>query len=389
MAAKMAYRLITSLFFFFFFFFTFTFTTLSHTSEARHFPQNPTKAVVVGTVYCDTCFNNRFSKPTHFISGASVVVECKDGRFRREVKTNQLGEFSVELPFTVNREVKKIKRCSVKLLTSSDPYCAVASTATSSSLHLRSRNNKLGSDSRIYSAGYFTFKPSHQPTLCSQNPTTTSAGSNEQKDLSGFPAVPSPGGGGDDDEPTLPPPVNTNPNGGVPPPEMNQNRLPPLPLLPRLPPLPTLPRLPYLPPWPAKSFNKHEKPTLRQGEGDELSDQKSGRPGQPQGLLFPPILPPNPLQPPSPPSLPLPPNPLEPPSLVPPILPPNPLQPPPAPFLPIPPIPGLTPSPPPPPVLPFPFPPPLLPLPPGFPGIPPAAHAAHKSKSNPPSTIDP
>lgn len=51
------------------FFFILTFTYLS---EAR--PQkNPSTAVVVGTVYCDTCFQQDFSKDSHFISGSFQI----------------------------------------------------------------------------------------------------------------------------------------------------------------------------------------------------------------------------------------------------------------------------------------------------------------------------
>lgn len=38
-------------------------------SEARHHRKLPS-AVVVGTVFCDTCFQEKFSKTSHFISGS-------------------------------------------------------------------------------------------------------------------------------------------------------------------------------------------------------------------------------------------------------------------------------------------------------------------------------
>jgi hypothetical protein len=38
-------------------------------SEARPEKKLPS-AVVVGTVYCDTCFQEDFSKTSHFISGS-------------------------------------------------------------------------------------------------------------------------------------------------------------------------------------------------------------------------------------------------------------------------------------------------------------------------------
>ncbi|CAN1826700.1 IgA FC receptor [Linum perenne] len=334
--------------------------TFNHFTQAKHdaeptaankklpFPSSrPSAAIVVGTVYCDTCFQDAFSKDTRFISGASVAVECRRRRFQQQVKTDEQGRFKVKLPFSVSKQVDSIRRCSVKLVSSSDPSCAVASIANSSALH---RIHKKQGDLHVFSAGFFTFRPSQHTNLCSQ------------KDLSGLPTLPSPSPVNEDD------PSHS--------PDMNQNRfLPPLPLLPRLPPLPplpplpTLPRMPFLPPWPAKT-KASGKPHFRKGD-DELSDQKSGQnPHQPQGFLpMPPILPPNPLLP-SPPLIP---NPFQPPpSVLPPILP----QPPPAPLLPIPPLPplpGLFTPPPPPPAFRFPPFPPLLPFPPGFPGIPPRA----------------
>jgi len=42
--------------------------TYGTTSEANH-DKNLPSASVVGTVYCDTCFQSDFSRASHFISG--------------------------------------------------------------------------------------------------------------------------------------------------------------------------------------------------------------------------------------------------------------------------------------------------------------------------------
>ncbi|XWS36861.1 hypothetical protein CRYUN_Cryun20dG0121800 [Craigia yunnanensis] len=206
-------------------------STINNLSEASH-RHKFHSAVAVGTVYCDTCFQEGFSKPTHFISGASVAVECKDGSsrpsFRQEVKTNEHGEFKVQLPFSVSKHVKKIKRCLVKLASSSEPYCAVASTATSSSLHLKSR--KQGT--HIFSAGFFTFKPLKQPNLCNQKPSVQDSKQDNTENTLGF---------GQPNYPIFPPPLQ-DPATPQPSP-----LLPNLPPLPQLPPLPTLPGLPIPP----------------------------------------------------------------------------------------------------------------------------------------------
>ncbi|XWS75640.1 hypothetical protein CRYUN_Cryun01aG0108400 [Craigia yunnanensis] len=337
-------------------------------SEGSH--DHKQSAVVVGTVYCDTCFQEDFSRISHFISGASVALECKDGTskpsFRQEVKTNEHGEFEVHLPFSVSKHVKKIEGCSVKLIRSNEPYCAVASTATSSSFHLKSRKE----GTHIFSAGFFTFKPLKQPILCNQKPSVQNPKQLRNEEPTGenvvhpefFLSTPSvflP------DDPVLAPPI-LSPNQLLPPPI-----LPPNPFLPP----PILPPNPFLPP-----------PLL-----------------PPNPFQPPPLLPPNPFQPPpaplipnpfQPPPAPLIPNPFQPPPapLIPnpfqpppaPVFPPNPFRPPPAapaPLFPFPPIPGLTPppSPPPPPAFPFPLPPfPFPPIPP-FPGLPPASTSTKKS----------
>ncbi len=288
-------------------------------------------------------------------AGASVAVECKGATsskpsFRKEVKTDDHGEFKVLLPFSVSEHVKTIEGCSVKLIGSSEPNCAVASTATSSSLHLKSR--KQGT--HIFSAGFFTFKPLKQPNLCNQKPSIQ----NSKKAVSLPPT----------DGLAFPPPIQDPAVPDLPPP-INHYFLPPLPRLPELPPLPQLPPLPGLPfpPFPGKT-------TTNSKPAEPLQDKKESHPD----LFFPP-LPPNPFQP--PPLIPNPfqpppliPNPFQPPPLIPnpfqpPPLIPNPFQPPPAPLIPFPSIPGLTPSPPPP-LLPFPF-PPIFPFPRSSPPPPP------------------
>ncbi|XP_027352992.1 vegetative cell wall protein gp1-like [Abrus precatorius] len=351
-------------------FLSLTFGTHSQAIQDKKLPS----AVVVGTVYCDTCFQQDFSMGSHFISGASVAVECKDGygssksRFRKEVKTDEHGEFKVQLPFSVSKHVKRIKGCTVTLLSSSEPYCAVASAATSSSIRLKSKKQGL----HIFSAGFFSFKPLKQPNLCNQKPSIQNIkGLGSVKTL--FPQKV---------DPSFPPPLkDPNSPGGLLP------TLSPLPGLPSLPPMPTLPPLPPLPgltaPWsppvPATRIT-NESPNV------EPSDQKVADPENfifPPNPLFPPPIVPNPLQP--PPlvrSSPIVPNPFQPTNPTPFI--PNPLLPPPSgssPLLPFPPqVPGLTPSPSPSspsPTSPFPF-LPLLP-PPSSPGTPPAKSSKNAS----------
>ncbi|KAJ4912116.1 hypothetical protein Rs2_06737 [Raphanus sativus] len=268
-------------------------------------------AVVVGTVYCDTCFNSAFSKsPNHLIPGALVSVECIDENskptFRQEVKTDEHGEFKAKLPFSVSKHVKKIKRCSVTLLSSSQPYCSIAASATSSSsLRRLKRPSKHGENTRVFSAGFFTLKPENQPEICSQKPINLRGSK---------PLLP---------DPRFPPPIQD---------QVPDNPIPILPILPDLP-LPTL--RPLLPGSPQRSAS------LRNKKYDSLEDKKTLLPPNP--LNPPSIIPPNPVTPllppvplvSSPPSLPPltfqpPPSTLDPPTLqpVPVITPPSPPSPP-------------------------------------------------------------
>nr|XP_043617710.1 vegetative cell wall protein gp1 [Erigeron canadensis] len=315
--------------------------SFSVVSDARHRKQLPSPAVLVGTVYCDTCFHQEASKSTHFIPGATVAVECggstQKPSFHKEVKTNAKGEFKAKLPLSVSKDINKIKGCSMRLIRSGSPYCAVAATAASSEIHFKSKHR----GTHIFSAGFFTFKPE----LCNQKDSTP-------KDFP--PALPDP------PAPFLPP---VGGGGGLLPPlPVPDLPIPPV-VPPLIPPLPRLPGGPLLPPINNKKSSKNDK----------LSDKKIFGFPFPPNPLQPPMLPPLPLVP-SPPSL-IPPLPFQPPppALLPPLIP----SPPPASvfpplFPPFPTIPGLTPSPPPPPPPAFPIPLPPIPLIPGLPPVPPS-----------------
>ncbi|XP_020235056.1 pollen-specific leucine-rich repeat extensin-like protein 4 [Cajanus cajan] len=337
--------------------------TYGSASETSHDKKHPS-AVVVGSVYCDTCFQQDFSSKTHFISGASVAVECKVGNsivpsFKKEVKTDEHGEFKVQLPFKVKKHAKRIKRCTFKLISSSEPHCAVASVATSSSMSLKTR--KQGE--HTFSAGLFSFKPREKPNFCNQKQSdpNSKAHVHEKNELprNTYPLTPS-------KVHTRVLKLNPTKSSDKPHPDKNLGEdffFPPNPFFPP----PLIPN-PFQPP--PLIPNPFQPPPL------------IPNPFQPPS---PPPLIPNPFQPPSPP--PLLPNPFQPPPSPPPLF-PNPFQPPPARppslFPPFPPIviPGLTPSPPPPPppapIFPVPFPPLFPPLfpPPHSPGTPPSSSSS-------------
>ncbi|KAJ6792494.1 pollen allergen Che a 1-like [Iris pallida] len=108
-----------------------------HCSASSHHEKKLSSAIVVGTVNCDiSSFGRDLSKSSHFISGASVAVECAG--FRKEIKTNRRGVFRVRLPATA---VDVPKGCSVRLIRSNEQFCSMASSSTSAELRLKSKRN--------------------------------------------------------------------------------------------------------------------------------------------------------------------------------------------------------------------------------------------------------
>ncbi|KAL5723285.1 hypothetical protein ACHQM5_006700 [Ranunculus cassubicifolius] len=224
-------------------------------SEARDGKKQLPSALVVGTVHCDTCSQQVFSKANHFISGASVAVKCGHGTlkssFYQQVKTDKHGVFQVLLPTHVSKHLQTIKGCSVKLVHSSDSSCAVASSATSSTLGLMARKE----GTHIFSSGVFTFKPLKQPEFCNQKQNVAvdkefnpSKALSLSLGLSMFPPMP-----------TIP----TIPN--IP------TLLPTLPVFPpSLPPLTPLPTLPAIPKTPTVQPENTEPL-----KGTSVSDQQS------------------------------------------------------------------------------------------------------------------
>ncbi|KAK4801532.1 hypothetical protein SAY86_022019 [Trapa natans] len=267
--------------------------------------------------------------------GASVAVECRHGptgrTFRQEAKTNNQGEFSVNLPFSVGKHVRKINSCSVELIGSNQPFCSVAS----SSLHLQSRRQ----GTHIFSAGLFTFKPLKQPNTCNG----PSVEVNSNKGL-------------------IPPPPLKEPTTKP----QSAGLLVPLPSLPILPPLPQLPPLPSLPSFPKRPPSLPRKTTIGRNLNSGSNHAHTFFDQKPVDPEF--FFPPSTFQQPS--------------------FPTYPFQPPPAPLIPLPPIQGLTPTMPPP-AMAFPFPPFTFPPFTPFPGIDPPAISSSPSSSYPPVASSP
>lgn len=181
-------------------------------------------------------------------SGASVAVECGDaasGRgYRKVVTTNRRGVFGVRLPPRISKHVHLIEACSVKLLESNEPFCAVASTATAAGLRLKSRRRGV----HVYSVGFFSFKPLNEPELCYQKPVLEAEKQEQFAFFLPLPTItfqssPPQGAGGFPlfQPPTLLPPNPLQPPASVLPPSPSFN-------------LPTIPSSTPPPAWPFPRF---------------------------------------------------------------------------------------------------------------------------------------
>ncbi|KAJ8634117.1 hypothetical protein MRB53_027453 [Persea americana] len=62
-------------------------------------PKFISKIAVMGTVFCDTCSNNTFSKHSYFLPGVEVHLECK-------LKANSTAD---EDSFSVNRTTNNLQ----------------------------------------------------------------------------------------------------------------------------------------------------------------------------------------------------------------------------------------------------------------------------------------
>ncbi|WOL01463.1 steroidogenic factor 1 [Canna indica] len=253
--------------------------------------QQQPSVLVIGTVYCDTCFPQALSKPTHFISGASVAIECGDAAsdlgYRTVVTTDRRGVFRARLPPKISKHARLIEACSVKLIKSNEPFCAVASSATTAGrLRLKSRRHGL----HVYSAGFFSFKPLTQPEMCYQSPALFDDHKQEQTGgffiplptISFFPSPPNTGGAQLPSNPFFPPQVNP-----LQPPPTSSASGAQLPTNPFLPPQSTLGEasLPANPLFPPRTSPLEQPPST------------TGGASLPANPLFPPRI--NPFQPPT------------------------------------------------------------------------------------------
>ncbi|XP_078164945.1 uncharacterized protein LOC144559714 isoform X2 [Carex rostrata] len=248
--------------------------------------------LVTGNVYCDTCSEQQSNKLGHFITGASIQVECTDESkhiaFRKTAITNPKGLFKFNIPPEVHKNTQSsIKNCTIDLHKTSHAttFCdAVASVSTTSALELRLKSTRKDG-MKVYSAGTVTFKPQKKPVICDEQI--------DQPAFFFFPPnplqPPNIGGVPVPQNPLVPPPPSLLPPGFQPtppsifPPGLPFFQPPPPPSL--LPPLPILQPPPPPPPPSLPPFNIPLIPGLTPPSPPPPSPP-------PPGFPLPPILPP-------------------------------------------------------------------------------------------------
>ncbi|XAR48214.1 hypothetical protein NMG60_11030958 [Bertholletia excelsa] len=205
-------------------------------------PEKPTSHItVIGAVYCDTCYENTFTKQSYFLPGVDVHVQCRfkanspktteQISFSVNRTTNRYGLYKLEIPAIDGVDCVEgpaiQSLCEATLIRSQLPACSLPGfKSTTNEITVKSKQANLC----IYTLSALSYRPPERnTTLCNEKQSAESEFNSSKFSLPpyGFPFP----------WPPLP-------------------QLPPLPPLPSLPPLPPLPRFPpYLPlPFPFPSL---------------------------------------------------------------------------------------------------------------------------------------
>ncbi|GMH27407.1 hypothetical protein Nepgr_029250 [Nepenthes gracilis] len=133
---------------------------------------------VVGAVYCDTCFDNVFSRHSYFLPGVDVHIQCKFmANFPRTTEsisfsvnrtTDKYGLYKLEMPSVDGVDCTDgpaiHSSCQATLISSSSSACNIpALKATAYEISVKSKQSNLC----IYSFTAMSFRPMERNhTLC-------------------------------------------------------------------------------------------------------------------------------------------------------------------------------------------------------------------------------
>ncbi|MFX9847073.1 pollen Ole e 1 allergen/extensin family protein, partial [Acinetobacter baumannii] len=117
---------------------------------SARFVSSPFK--VVGPVYCDTCRCGYETEATKYLAGATVRIECRNGKtaevtYTKSGVTDATGKYEILVNTDRGDEI-----CDVVLVKSSDPQCAQANAGRDRARIILTRNNGMTSDTRFANA---------------------------------------------------------------------------------------------------------------------------------------------------------------------------------------------------------------------------------------------
>ncbi|KAK4423966.1 hypothetical protein Salat_1979500 [Sesamum alatum] len=138
-------------------------------------PPQPTSSshiTILGSVYCDVCYRNTFSKHSYFLPGVDVHVECRlkasstwttqDISFSVNRTTDRYGMYKVDIPSVDGVDCTQVATiqsfCQASLMPTSVSGCNIPSRRSTSThqITVKSKQNHICT----YTLGALTYKPS-------------------------------------------------------------------------------------------------------------------------------------------------------------------------------------------------------------------------------------
>ncbi|XP_010679984.2 uncharacterized protein LOC104895230 [Beta vulgaris subsp. vulgaris] len=148
--------------------------SFSQGGHGHHSASKPRSQItVIGTVYCDICSNNTFSRHSYFLPGVEVKVDCKfkatAARAAEEITfsvsrtTNEYGWYKLEIPSVDGIECARGATvesvCRASLVGSSTSKCNVPGyTTTTDVVYFKSSQQNIC----IYGLSALNFRPSRK-----------------------------------------------------------------------------------------------------------------------------------------------------------------------------------------------------------------------------------
>ncbi|KAL0289829.1 UNVERIFIED_CONTAM: hypothetical protein Sradi_7063900 [Sesamum radiatum] len=144
-------------------------------------PPPPTSHIIIlGSVYCDVCYHNTFSKHSYFLSGVDVHVQCRlkasSARTTEEISfsvnrtTDRYGMYKVDIPSVDGVDCTHVAAiqsfCQASLMASSVSGCNFPSRRSNDSTEItvKSKQNNIMC---TYTLGALSYKPSSRNvSLC-------------------------------------------------------------------------------------------------------------------------------------------------------------------------------------------------------------------------------